>query len=135
MKISSLIVPAACVLVLFAACEQETRPKKRTTTTSENRFPVPTPGTADGFVGDENATPPPTPSPTPDGSTISPAPSPTPTTTSSNSGSIPYATPVPGKPGHVISPYAPYAGYVDVRGFATGMEAKCPFSGKIFLVP
>jgi len=47
----------------------------------------------------------------------------------------PYATPVPGKPGFVISPFAQYSGYVDVRGFPPGMEVKCPYTGKVFLVP
>ncbi len=44
-------------------------------------------------------------------------------------------TPVSGKPGFVTSPYAPTAGYVDARGFAPGEQVKCPYSGKIFLVP
>lgn len=48
---------------------------------------------------------------------------------------IPYAIPVPGKPGFVTSPYAPKAGYVDVRGFPSGTEVKDPYSGKIFLTP
>lgn len=43
------------------------------------------------------------------------------------------ATPVPGKPGFVYSPYA--NGYVDVRGFAPGCLAKDPFSGRKFRVP
>jgi hypothetical protein len=43
--------------------------------------------------------------------------------------------PVEGKPGYVTSPFAPNEGYVDLRGFETGMEVKCPFTGKIFLVP
>jgi hypothetical protein len=48
---------------------------------------------------------------------------------------IPYATPVSGKPGFVISPYAPKEGYVDVRGYKAGTEVKDPYSGKVFLVP
>jgi hypothetical protein len=48
---------------------------------------------------------------------------------------FPVGTPVAGKPGFVTSPYKPYAGYVDVRGFTPGEQVKCPYSGKIFLVP
>ena len=48
---------------------------------------------------------------------------------------IPIGTPVAGKPGFVTSPYKPTAGYVDVRGFSPGEQVKCPYSGKIFLVP
>jgi hypothetical protein len=48
---------------------------------------------------------------------------------------IPYAIPVPNKPGFVTSPYSPKSGYVDVRGFPSGTEVKDPYSGKIFLTP
>jgi hypothetical protein len=48
---------------------------------------------------------------------------------------IPYAIPVPNKPGFVTSPYAPKSGYVDVRGFPSGTEVKDPYSGKTFLTP
>jgi hypothetical protein len=50
-------------------------------------------------------------------------------------GDIPYATPVPGKPGFVTSPYAPNSGYVDERGAPPGKMDTCPFTGKPFLVP
>lgn len=59
-----------------------------------------------------------------------------PTTNSSGQNSkIPYAKPVPGKPGYVYSPFDPNGGYVDVTGYAPGSKAKDPYSGKIFIVP
>lgn len=80
-----------------------------------------------------------TPPPTPPEVTPQPtvdvfvAPSPTPTTEVAKD--HPYATPVAGKQGFVVSPHAPYSGYVDVRGYPPGMEVKCPYTGKVFLVP
>jgi hypothetical protein len=50
-------------------------------------------------------------------------------------GNFEYGKAVPGKPGFVTSPYAPYQGYVDVRGYAPGTEVKDPYTGKTFLVP
>lgn len=55
--------------------------------------------------------------------------------TASASEKIPYAKPVPGKPGYVYSPFDPNGGYVDVTGYAAGSKAKDPYSGKIFIVP
>jgi len=48
---------------------------------------------------------------------------------------LPSAVPVPDKPGYVTSPYAPKAGFIDVRGFAAGTEIQCPYTGKIFVIP
>lgn len=48
---------------------------------------------------------------------------------------VPYAIPIPNKPGFVTSPFSPTGGYVDVRGFPSGTEVKDPYSGKIFLTP
>jgi len=50
-------------------------------------------------------------------------------------GNLPYAKPVPGKPGFVYSPYDDKGGYIDVRGFPQGSEVKDPYTGKNFLVP
>jgi hypothetical protein len=44
-------------------------------------------------------------------------------------------SPVSGKPGYVTSPYAPYSGQVDVRGFSPDSAVKCPYTNKLFLVP
>ena len=85
----------------------------------------------------------------PPSSSAPPPPTPTPTATLSqppvrlasappqknSKRDIPYAIPVPNKPGFVTSPYAPKSGYVDVRGFPSGTEVKDPYSGKIFLTP
>ena len=55
--------------------------------------------------------------------------------TSTPVANIPYAKPVPGKPGYVYSPFDPDGGYVDVTGYAAGSKAKDPYSEKIFIVP
>ena len=46
-----------------------------------------------------------------------------------------FGKPVPGKPGYVTSPFAPDAGYVDLRGFASGTEVRCPYTNRVFLTP
>jgi hypothetical protein len=48
---------------------------------------------------------------------------------------IPYAVPVPNRPGYVTSPYAPNQGLVDVRNIPSGTEVTDPYTGKIFLTP
>lgn len=83
--------------------------------------PVPPPtdstGGSNSSVG-APTTPPPT----------SPPPPPTAPTT-------PYGVKVPGKPGFVYSPFDKTAGVVDVQGMAPGTKVKCPYTGKVFIVP
>jgi hypothetical protein len=85
-------------------------------------------------TADYPPTPAPTPSPTATTSQPPVRPASAPPTKNSKR-DIPYAIPVPNKPGFVTSPYAPKAGYVDVRSFPSGTEVKDPYSGKIFLTP
>lgn len=48
---------------------------------------------------------------------------------------LPFGTRIPGQPGLVKSPYDPEGRSVDVREFAPGQMARCPYSGKVFRVP
>ncbi len=48
---------------------------------------------------------------------------------------VPYAIPVPGKRGFVISPFAPDSGYIAVHQFPPGTAVKDPFTGKVFRTP
>jgi hypothetical protein len=94
---------------------------------------------ADPYAQHNAGTPPPEPTPPPSGTskpwsppnqTTTPA-----ATTTTTSSKYPKAQPIPGKPGLVKSPFAPYAGEVDVAGLKSGQAAKCPYTGKIFIVP
>jgi len=133
-KSSAIVLGSAVAVMVLAACESQ-RPVRKTGTgrfgfqgtgSTSTQFITPTP-TPEGYTEmppevDPNATPTPAPTPTPPPEPVS-------------SRDLSYGTPVPGKPGFVTSPHSPYAGYVDVRGFPPGTEVKCPYSGKIFLVP
>jgi hypothetical protein len=112
---------------------------------SQNRKPKPAPQNkrpktkgseqnAADYPPSPTATPPGTPTPS---ETLSPPvrPASAPPKNQNSKRDIPYAIPVPNKPGFVTSPYSPKSGYVDVRGFPSGTEVKDPYSGKIFLTP
>ena len=130
-KSSAIVLGSALAVFVMAACESTGSSNSR----GSNRF---------GYRGSSSTTQFATPTPTPEGFTdqplvpiVQPTPvaNPTPPPAPAAPRDVSYGTPVPGKPGFVTSPHSPYAGYVDVRGFPPNTEVKCPYSGKIFLVP
>jgi len=124
-------VPAvsALTIVLLGACVDEPpkktgkKPHSPSSTTIVETTPPP----------DATTTVPPSDQPKPPDTTHPP--SPVPENQPVARGEIPYAKPVPGKPGFVFSPYDQFKGYIDVRGFPPGTEVKDPYSQKSFLVP
>ncbi|MCB1224807.1 MAG: hypothetical protein KDK99_03240 [Verrucomicrobiales bacterium] len=64
-----------------------------------------------------------------------PSPAPAPQPKVEVASDLPFGTPIAGRPGFVNSPYAAKHQLVDVTGLPTGMEVKCPYSGKLFRVP
>ncbi len=99
----------------------QTQPPVTATAQQPPSQPKPQPTAAPRVVQSQN--PPPSNSPTPGTSAIS------------QNADLPYAKPVPGKPGYVFSPFDKNGGYVDVTGYSPGQKVKDPYSGKIFLVP
>lgn len=120
---------ALLAMIYLAACAADTDHQKK-----KHKF-----GEGQQVEYSDMGQPQPTPAPTPDVGAEPTPPSHTevkpPPQETTKKGDVPYATPVAGKPGFVTSPFAPYSGYVDVRGFPPGTEVKCPYTGKIFLVP
>jgi len=146
---SAFILFSAATLLLLTACESDESQKQ--TAAGHHQFGYnPETGTQVAPEGDTGMTQPST-GVEESGGPIAPPPPPPPAasddqnkpaTVGTNPGEpsvqkkdYPYAQPVPGKPGFVTSPFAPYSGYVDVRGFPPGTEVKDPYTQKVFLVP
>jgi hypothetical protein len=67
---------------------------------------------------------------------VAPSPSSTPAPTLAEAPQeMPFGLPIQGRPGFVNSPFAAKHQLVDVTGLPTGMEVKCPYTGKLFRVP
>jgi hypothetical protein len=127
-----ITIPAtlALAIVLFSACTDQPKPPPKK---SGSHSPAGDTQVANNPPGEDSQNPDKPAETKPPGAETKPPPA-VPEAPKSV-GEIPYAKPVPGKPGFVFSPYDQYKGYIDVRGFPPGTEVKDPYSGKSFLVP
>ena len=128
------LLAIALVASLLGACvepQPQPQPKRK-----GKGFYTPTPAPTNPDGGPDEATPPAKKGAGDDAVNPNTKPSnPVPDNGPVQEGNLPYAKPVPGKPGFVFSPYDGKGGYIDVRGFPPGTEVKDPYSNKSFLVP
>src|SRR5260370_13159763 len=94
----------------------EPKPQSHRSSHKENNEAPP----SDASNGQTSGSPVPAP---PDGHNVRAAKA-TPTTKKKGVSGLLYGTPVPGKQGLVTSPFSPDSGYIDVRSFPPGTQAK-----------
>lgn len=111
---------------LVAALRNEAKPTASPPTVASNEAEIAVATPSPKVVDREKAENPPAPAPV--------VPSQSPLIANRDSSAMPYASPVPDKPGFVYSPHDPKF-LIDVRGFPPGTEVTDPNTGKPFKVP
>ncbi len=132
------LVPSASAPAVAAAPAQQPKPAPAPIAATKPAAPtisptLPAPSTVAALTKPAPSAPPaPQTKPQPSPNQPPSAPAPQPKTEAQD---IPFGTPIAGRPGFVNSPYAAKHQLVDVTGLPSGMEVKCPYSGKLFRVP
>lgn len=103
--------------------------------------PAPTPAPSVAKAPEPKPAAPPLPKPAPSNKPVQPPPgsaassAAAPTLPPAAPAAVPTATAIPGRKGFVNSPFAAKHQIVDVTGLKPGQQVKCPFSGKLFVIP